>query len=91
MKYLKPGFGFSNRDIGQGNPRFLRKFNRFMTSRRIATIAELEQQAPAGLGFLAALPLPDKIRLKIDRWRRLQEAPPSSADLDAALRQAGLA
>ena len=91
MKYLKSGFGFSNRDIGQSNARFLRKYNRFIANRRMATITELVRQAPAGLGFLAALPLPDKAKLKIDRWRRLQQAPPNAADLDAALRQAGVA
>lgn len=83
MKHLKPGYGFANRDIEAGNPRFERKRARFLANRRVIAVTELAASAPAGLSLLAGLPLPEKARLKIDRWRRLRQDGPTDADLAA--------
>lgn len=84
LKYLKRGFGFDNRDIGGGgNPRFERKQREFLGDRRVISLAELRADAPALIDFANMLPLPEKMRLKVDRWRKFLDNPP--ADLEMAM------
>ncbi len=86
LKYLKPDFGFANRDItGGGNPRFARKRREFLADRRVISLTELRMRAPTLVDLATMLPLPEKARLKVDRWRRFLAAPPEEAELDRAL------
>src|SRR5258707_9668440 len=43
MKYLKPGFGFSNRDLEAGNPRFARKYQRVLNKPAAGSGSRLAQ------------------------------------------------
>ena len=85
LKYLKPGFGFANRDIeAGGNPRFERKRTEFLAGRRVVPLAALRKRMPAW----TALPLwlmPEKMRLKASRWRRFVEAGPGDEAMAAVL------
>jgi hypothetical protein len=72
LKYLKEGHGFANRDIELGdNPRFTRKRAAFLADRRVTTLAAVAAGSPWWLPLALALPLPEKARLKADRWRQL--------------------
>ncbi len=83
MKFLKPDFGFGNREIGDGgNERFARKRNAFLANRRVASLAMLQFSAPAWTALPFAL-MPEKMRLKADRWRRFREAGPSDVEMAA--------
>ena len=86
VKFLKSHFGFASRDIEEGgNPRFWRKREEFLADRRVISLDELSLRAPRWLDIAALAPLPEKARLKIDRWRRFVRAAPSSDELRAAL------
>ena len=85
LKYLKPDFGFANRDIDAGNARFARKQREFLADRRVISLAELRTRAPTLVDIAAMVPLPEKARLKVDRWRRFLAAPPEEAEMDQAL------
>jgi glycosyltransferase involved in cell wall biosynthesis len=86
MKYLKPDFGFANRDIdGGGNPRFARKREAFLAQRAVTTLEALAGSAPWWSKAAPWVPLTEKARLKADRWRRMAEDGPRAADLTALL------
>jgi glycosyltransferase involved in cell wall biosynthesis len=89
LKALKPGFGFANRDIEAGNPRFARKRAAFLADRRVVSLADLRARAPRFLPLAAGLPLPEKARLKIARWRRFLAAPPADEEMQAAMASTG--
>jgi hypothetical protein len=91
MNYLTVGFGFANRDIESGNRRFARKRDLFLANRRVETIAEIAARAPRGLALRKLLPLTEKARLKVDRWRRLKDGGPIDAEAGAVLRESGVA
>ena len=89
LKYLKPGFGFANRDIdGGGNPRFGRKRDTFLADRRVASLAEVRGGAPALIDLVTMLPMPEKARLWVDRWRKFLSDPPKEAEMATALASA---
>jgi hypothetical protein len=74
LKYLKVDFGFGNREIDKGqNPRFARKRDRFLVDRRVVSLLEVSQLAPRFLSVRAALPLLEKSRINVERWRRLTD------------------
>ena len=85
LKYLKPGFGFANRDIDAGNERFQRKRAAFLADRRVITLADVRDMAPAWIDVAAMLPLPEKARLKVDRWRKFLGDPPGEDEMRQAL------
>ena len=85
LKYLKPDFGFGNRGIDLGNPRFARRRAAFLAERSVVGLSELKQLAPPWSTRLAWSLLSDKGRLRADRWRRLLENPPTQAELEQAL------
>jgi glycosyltransferase involved in cell wall biosynthesis len=73
LKFLKAGLGFANYDLARGdNPRFERKREEFIADRKVISVAELRRKAPPMLGVLGALPLPDRLRFRLDRWRALK-------------------
>jgi hypothetical protein len=80
LKALKPDFGFGNRDIAAGNPRFARKRAAFLADHRITSLAALRDRAPPFLPLAARLPLPEKAHLKIARWQRFLAAPPEGIE-----------
>ena len=84
MKYLKNALGFGNRDIADGNPRFARKRDALLADRRLLSVAELRSRTPAWVSLTKFLPLPEKAKLKSDRWLRLLNNPPDQAGLAAA-------
>ena len=89
LKYLKPGFGFANRDIDSGgNPRFARKRQEFLADQRVISLAEVRASAPALIDLVTMLPLPEKARLKVDRWRKFLSDPPKEAEMAAAVKDA---
>ena len=89
LKYLKPEFGFANRDIETGgNPRFERKRREFLADRRMISLAEVRAAAPALIDLATMLPLPEKARLKVDRWRKFLSDPPRDAEIAAAVKAA---
>ena len=89
LKYLKPDFGFGNRDIeGDSNPRFERKRQAFLADRRVVSLADLRAAAPALIDLATMLPLPEKARLKVDRWRKFISDPPKDAEIAAAVNAA---
>jgi glycosyltransferase involved in cell wall biosynthesis len=90
-KALKPDFGFANRDIEAGNPRFARKRAAFLANRGVVSLAELRERAPALLALAAALPLPEKLRLKVARWQRFVNDPPREDEMPGVLRTAARA
>lgn len=80
MKYLKPDFGFGNRDIEAGNnPRFARKRAAFLGDRQTTTIADLVRRAMRWPSQ-AALLLPEKPRLKASRWSCLANGGPNDEE-----------
>ena len=83
LKALKPDFGFANRDIETGNPRFARKRAAFLADRRVISLAALRNRPPRFLDLAARLPLPEKARLKLRRWQRFLADPPD--DMAGAL------
>lgn len=86
LKHLKPGYGFANRDIDNGgNPRFARKRDAFLANRQTGTLEELAAAAPRLLLAIPPALLPEKTRLRADRWRRFLTLPPDETDLVAAV------
>lgn len=87
-KYLKTEFGFGGYGIAEdGNRRYEAKQRAFLANRGIFALADLPDHAPRATQLLAFLPLPEKQRLKVDRWRAILAAPPGEAELaEAALR-----
>ncbi|HEY5081664.1 MAG TPA: hypothetical protein VII91_07055 [Bauldia sp.] len=87
LKFLKPDFGFGNRDLaGGGNPRFARKQSVFLADRRVLSLADVRRKAPPLVDLAAVLPLPEKARLKLDRWRRFLASPPTDREMQEASR-----
>jgi glycosyltransferase involved in cell wall biosynthesis len=87
LKFLKPDFGFGNRDIaGGGNPRFERKRNAFLADRQVISLAEVRPKVPPLVDLAAMLPLPEKARLRVDRWRRFLTARPTESEMQQAAR-----
>ena len=87
LKFLKPDFGFGNRDIaGGGNPRFERKRNAFLADRQVTSLAEVRPKVPPLVDLAAMLPLPEKARLRVDRWRRFLAARPTESEMQEAAR-----
>ena len=90
LKYLKKGAGFGNYELdGAGNERFRRKKERFAASRSFLTLDGLRALAPAGTALLARLPLPEKPKLKAQRWLALRDRPPGEAELTRVFRDFG--
>jgi len=91
LKFLKPDFGFANRDLESGgNPRFERKRQEFLADRRVISLAELRAAAPTLIDLATMLPLPEKARLKVDRWRRFLSAAPREDEMQRAIVKAKL-
>ncbi|CAN5162236.1 hypothetical protein BH10PSE12_BH10PSE12_24600 [soil metagenome] len=89
LKYLNADFGFGNREVAcDGNPRFARKRDAFLSARRVIPLADLVAGAPAELPLPGWL-LPKKTRLTRDRWRKLRAAPPAQAELASVCGTAG--
>lgn len=77
LKYLKAGLGFANYELDrEQNPRFERKRKRLVDNRDFLTVAQLAASMPAWTGIARLLPLPEKIRLKIERAHALRTDPP---------------
>ncbi len=92
LKYLKRGGGFANRALDEaGNERFRRKQERFERDRRLLTADELKEMAPRGLDLLMRLPLPEKQRLKLERWRSIRDRGPTQAQMAGVLGRLGFA
>jgi hypothetical protein len=89
MKYLKSGYGFANRDIDAGNPRFARKREAFLANRGVEMIAELRARAPRGLALRRLITPTRKARLKIERWQRLLGGGPTDAEVAAVFQNIG--
>ncbi len=90
VKHLKDGYGFANRDIDTGgNPRFQRKRDAFLADRRVVSLAALRAEAPFWTSIIPTGLLPEKARLRAERWRRFVAAPPSEDEL-AAVAQSSL-
>ena len=76
LKYLKPDFGFANRDIDDGgNPRFERKREAFLADRRVMSLttlldAERRRDRPARVAAAGE----DEAEAR--RWRVLRDNPP---------------
>lgn len=86
LKYLKAGMGFANvMADGTSNERFRRKRERFLQGDEFLSIEQLMARRPPMLSLLSALPLPEKTRLKADRWRLLLDNPPSLEELSRQL------
>jgi hypothetical protein len=85
LKFLKPEFGFAvyRGADGQLLPRYQRKRDEFAASHPLIGFAELRRQAPAWVAPLAPLPVPDRLRFRIDRWQALANAP-TDAELAVA-------
>lgn len=81
LKYLKPEFGFANYDLdSETDSRYLRKKEAFLRDRRVVDPSAVMRLArPVDRLALAAkhigIPVPEKIRLRADRWSALPAIP----------------
>lgn len=92
LKHLKAGGGFANRALDEaGNERFRRKQERFERDRRLLSMDELKRMAPRALDLLAKPPLPEKQRLKLERWRSIRDRGPTQAQMEEIFRRLGFA
>jgi hypothetical protein len=88
LKYLKPDFGFANYGIERGdNRRYAAKRDRYIADRSVIALETLRQAAPTSLPLLQHVPLPEKLRLKLDRWAQLRDGQPTGSDFRAASQQ----
>jgi hypothetical protein len=84
LKFLKRGFGFANRDI-DNNPRFAKKRERLLNDFSTAPIEALPQLEPKSFRWLRYLPLPERNRMRIERWQQIAAKPPTQDEFDAVL------
>lgn len=77
LKYLKAGLGFANYEMEtDANPRFERKKKRLLANRTLLTVDRLAASMPVWSELARHFPLPEKMRLKIERAHALRTDPP---------------